>query len=435
MKILIVAPFFPPQNVIASWRAYSWAKAWRENGHQVTVLTAEYFGDPVVEAALDLADVEVLRAGRGRAFRFFRKLLGKRTRKSHLAEGGHALPNKRLGLLGALRKWLMESGILASVRWPDPWGLWVSPALAMISERKFDVCVSTFGPVAALTVGASLKRSRQVKFLVADFRDLWTENSSYPGVFLFRFMERALERQVLNAADLITTVSDPLAGVLRQLAPNKLVSTVTNGFEAKSVSPIPAVLKECATIIYTGTVYLPHQSPRALFSVLRKHFSEWENKLQIRFYGPNTDELRSMVEEFGLSALVILNGIISREQSLAQQRQASALLFLESTETPGREGIVTGKIFEYLAVKRPILAVGVSNESIVGQLIAETTSGVCVRQDEALIEKFLVSVLNRDSAGVEPKGLPPRFERRQIALDFLSLIESEFEARKNATAK
>lgn len=424
VKILIVTAFYPPENTIAAQRPLSWARAWAVSGHEVTVLTVQRDGANLGEAGNGVVGVRVLGVSPSGGFAWLRQTYRRMARKS-LPQGAASIApatSNRKKLLG----WFKSRGLLSSVRWPDVYDFWTAPALKAVGGETFDVVISTFGPPAVFAIGESLRRRGQTKKWVLDFRDLWTENPSFRGFPIVRWFERRAENRYLKLADAVTTVSEPLAETLRRR--RKEVSVFTNGFERENVDPSltsSAVLPSPPekVIRYTGSLYWPHQDPTPLFRALRARSEAGRGRIRVEFYGPGLERIRNLAATEKVSSCVTVFDSCTREESLRLQQTADALLFLESPSTPGREGILTGKLFEYLAARKPILAVGVGSQSLAGRLIAECDAGFCVEHDDSKIERFLSSV-EQAKFSIEPRGLPERFSRRKIADEMLRFITS-----------
>ena len=101
----------------------------------------------------------------------------------------------------------------------------------------------------------------------------------------------------------------------------------------------------------------------------------------VRFAGDFRAADREYAESLGLGDRVELLGDVSRRRSLELQRDSEALLLL-IPESGGRgRGVLTGKIFEYLAAERPILAV-VPADGAAAHLVRDTGAGVVVASDD-----------------------------------------------------
>jgi glycosyltransferase involved in cell wall biosynthesis len=422
VKILIVSAFYPPENAIAAQRPLSWAREWASEGHELTVLTVRREDSKLPDAGF--AGVRVLGVAPAGLFAFLRRIY-RRNRRLSVPGGGESAAlsvQSKPTRCSSLFSFLKTRGLLSSVRWPDPYDFWTSPALLAVKNERFDIVVSTFGPPAVLSIGWALKRNGQTKKWVIDFRDLWTENPSFRGFPLVRWFERRAENKFLKGADGVTTVSEPLSVALRKRRQD--VRVFTNGFEGHDAGPFSRLeVSKTKVIRYTGSLYWPHQDPTPLFRVLSERLKTGNDRVRLEFYGPGLERIQNLAAENGISALVDVFESRPRDESLLLQRTADALLFLESPGTPGREGVLTGKLFEYLAAKLPILAVGVGPASLAGQIIVECNAGACVDRDTRQIEDFLLDVEN-DRVGFTPRGLPERFSRQKIAAEMLQFLRS-----------
>lgn len=419
MKILIVTAFFPPQNTIATQRPLSWARVWSVAGHDVTVLTVDRqsvtsgSGDAQKSSA-ERSLYRTVAVPLPGVFRWLRRAYKRAEANSEAAAIWPVSLKSRLITI------LKARGLLSSVRWPDMHGAWVPSALHAIGDEKFDVVISTFGPPAVISVGWALKRRGQAKKWIIDYRDLWTENPSFKGFPVVRWTERLAENYYLRRADAVTTVSQPLAETLLKRV--KAVRVFPNGFEGDNVrTALRADQTDKKVIRYTGSLYWPHQDPTPLFKVLKRRLGRGQTNVHAEFYGPSLGKIAALAEELGVTSMVKVFGVVARDEALRLQREADALLFLESPSTPGREGILTGKLFEYLAARKPILAIGVAEQSLAGQIIAECDAGACVDDDEARIAT-LIEEIESDRVKLRPRGLPERFSRNKTAFDMLQFV-------------
>jgi glycosyltransferase involved in cell wall biosynthesis len=141
---------------------------------------------------------------------------------------------------------------------PDHHDLWALRSLPAVSAQKWDVVISTGGPYSTHLVGYILKRRGKADRWGVDWRDLWTDNHIYPGLPLVRMVERYAEHKFHQHADVITTVSEPLAAKLRLKAGNK-VKVIYNGFDPEDYEnlPVARIFPEDGVfrIVYTGTLY------------------------------------------------------------------------------------------------------------------------------------------------------------------------------------
>jgi hypothetical protein len=264
--------------------------------------------------------------------------------------------------------------------YPDFQAGWAAPAIAaglqLLADKPFGVILSTSPPETAHCVAAALKRETGTPW-VADLRDLWSDNYDYKWSSLRRMVDRRLEARVLGGADALVTVSEPLAHALRRRH-RMPVYVVPNGFDPDDVVDPGAELVDTFTITYTGPFYPGKREPTAFFAGLQQAVAGGHidrSSVKVRMNGRNVDEpwVRAAVAAHGLTGIVETGGLLPRAQALERQRESQILLALDWLD-PRQAGVATGKIYEYLAARRPILSVGPPG-GIVEGLLRETGAG------------------------------------------------------------
>lgn len=380
-RLLLVCYYYPPAPEVASVRTGNLAKYFSEFGWDVTVVTSpspnrnlNAFGWPVIE----VSDPGV--------FPRIRSLLRRQNRRRafhNTSNGGkEAVPR-----LAYQRVWKIANQICY---FPDPQANWRVPvieACRQLANSSFDIVLTSSSPQTCHVIGHELKQKRLADRWVADFRDLWTQNhyrEEYYSLWRNR-IEQAYERRILADADLLVTVSDPMAQQLGRLHSDKPVKVITNGFapdKCYEVAPNPKF-----TIVYTGQLYAGRRDPTPLFEALQllnQGEGSGERAIRIRFFGDNPAWLSRLAADYGLTEEVELCGNITREQVMEQQRRATVLLLL-NWDHPAEAGTYTGKIFEYLSARRPILAIG-GPQGVLAKLLGDTSAGYHVNTTSALLE-------------------------------------------------
>jgi glycosyltransferase involved in cell wall biosynthesis len=244
----------------------------------------------------------------------------------------------------------------------------------LLQNEHMDAIISSSSPVTCHIIAKELKERHKIPW-VADFRDLWTQNHNYPYSAIRKLFEKKLETKTLSTADALVTVSDPWAKKLGMLH-GREVWTITNGFDPDKISDGKADLTPKFAITYTGQIYAK-QDPSKFFLALEDlvfHGFMDSKDVEVRFYGPDDVALEKKIKQHELSAIVGQYGVVSRETAFEKQRE-SQLLVLFKWEDPTELGWHSGKIFEYLAAKRPILATGGAKD-VITELLNETNAGV-----------------------------------------------------------
>jgi len=264
------------------------------------------------------------------------------------------------------------------VAYPDEQKNWypfaIETGMKIMKENNFEAIISSSGPVTSHLIAKELKSRFDIPWL-ADLRDLWTQNHYYPYGIIRKWFERRLEINTLLWADALVTVSEPLAETLNTLHPKKSIFTILNGFDPDDVNMNVPLTKEF-TITYTGILYQGKRDPELLLKAIRELIDENIIKLdniRVNFFGPTQYWLEQDIKKYNLNGIVKQYGIVPREVALKKQRESQILLLL-NWDDPNEKGVYTGKIFEYLAAKRPILAIG-GPKGVISELLTETNSG------------------------------------------------------------
>jgi glycosyltransferase involved in cell wall biosynthesis len=182
---------------------------------------------------------------------------------------------------------------------------------------------------------------------------------------------------------MLIAVSDPWAERLKQRYPSHEISTVPNGFDPDDFSPRPSLTQKF-TITYAGVLYRGQRDPTVLFATLRKLIQGGilrPDDIRVRFYVPPEPWLTPLIQRYQLEEVVQVNGLIRRSEVL-QREMESQLLLLLSWTNPKDSGLHTGKLFEYLGARRPILAIG-GNRGAMTQVLDETKAGahLCLEEE------------------------------------------------------
>lgn len=268
----------------------------------------------------------------------------------------------------------------AIVNYPDAEKGWkpfaVKAGDELLQREKIDAIISSSFPVTAHVIAGELKKRHTIPW-IADFRDLWSQNHNYSYGPIRKWFDTRLELKTLSSAAALVTVSQPWANKLCKLHKGKTTDAITNGFDPAEVNDPPAKLSSKFTITYTGLVYPGRQDPSKLFAALHSLLSNGTinpDDIEVRFYGQKLQWIEREVEKYQLSDIVRQFGTVPKQTALEKQRESQLLLLLD-WDDPKELGVYTGKIFEYLGARRPILATGGVAGDVVDMLISETQTG------------------------------------------------------------
>jgi glycosyltransferase involved in cell wall biosynthesis len=427
-RLLLVSYHFPPSNMVASLRSYSFAKYLAQAGYEVVVVAMDTSGSGMDQSLnLDCSGFEVVRVPPGR--------IGVKHidyyRRAAAGAGPKALAREMLNraVQTAAR---IKNLCLGNLLTPED--CWFARALRvardLAAQRGFDVLLTSHGPISCHLVGLLLKREHADLFWVADYRDPWCNNANLAApVWPFTLLQSLVEEKVNRKADHLTTVSHPLVEDYFEGYRGK-VSVIENGYfpeEVASKAPAssPAAEKRagCFICAHTGTFYPGSYRVAPLLQALSLLFRAGffdDSSFELRSYGSNADDLRRALKS-ELEGVVKIFAPVSREQSLEIQRGATALLFF-SSDDPRYRGVYSSKIFEYLASGRPIVVIGNGEGNCAAELVREAGAGfVCGSDVEKIAEAF-----RSIAAGKLPRRneeVIAAFSRERLADKLVEVIE------------
>lgn len=301
----------------------------------------------------------------------------------------------------------------------------VQRGVEAVRRHRLRAVYSTNYPQSAHVVAWRIAARTGVPW-IAEFRDGWTQNPAFfaPGNPVLRALQHDLERRVARAATAVITVSPPISRHLQRLrgaATGRLPAvTIYNGFESAAA---PAAAAEASpltpgrrTLLYTGT-FFGRRRPDAFLAGLawamrrdRALAARWCVWLRAEL----DDRARDLIGRWGLADVVRVLPPVAFAQCAAEQARADAcLLVLE--HGPGADIMVSQKVFEYLATRRPIFAlvpVGAAAE-----LLAETGgAAIATTQQPARVGPELAAFFAQVEAGTLPparESVLARFDRRE----------------------
>lgn len=361
-------------------------------GHDVTIVTTGAHGDLPDDAGLGVVRTTDLTAAAP-----LRKVL----RRPAVARDGQA-PDVAKPPPALLTRVVVPDSYLLS------WAAWAIPTVRrLVASRNIECVITTSPPDSTHLVGLGLGRNRPA--WLADFRDGWAFEplrEPFPTAAQRR-LDVALERKVAASADRVLGSTRAMVDYLETrygadgaVVPNAWDSDMEP--EVAAASP-PALNADRVNLVYTGTLAgIRGHDDRGLLEALRRLACEDPNtarRLRLVIAGRLTDRDARMLAAEDLAPMVQIVGALARPVAVALQRRGDALLLI----TSHHKSIAHGKLFEYLASGKPILALAGDNEP--ARIVRETQTGEVVDpEDVNAIMAALRRVANRALA-FAPRGV------------------------------
>jgi glycosyltransferase involved in cell wall biosynthesis len=409
-RVVMLAHHFPPMAGSGANRALAFARYLPEAGWQPTVVTPGVQWASPRDDALAREIPSSVRVVRTRSFEAMPRL--------GVAAAGAVTaqpPNKLRANLGHLK------------RFPDAHLGWLPFAVAAARRTPYDVAYSSSGPFTSHVAGLVSKRISG-KPWVAELRDGWYRwnRAIFPDYPRWRdALERRLEAIALQTADRVVLVTERMAAQFRCQYANVPAShfrVVSNGFDpTQFVAPLSKARQGGFSVVHSGALYYGRSV--AAFLEAARRVSEGDSRFASEFSLTLLGSLDGAAQrEVARSDLrVRIAGQVSHAESLAAMRSADLLLLVANT-TPGAEATVPGKLFEYLAVGQPILAIA-PPESSTADVLNQTGGGWLAAADDVsaiactLERGFTQRTVQQDEQAVQ------RFNRRELTRELAAIFD------------
>jgi glycosyltransferase involved in cell wall biosynthesis len=302
----------------------------------------------------------------------------------------------------------------------------------IIHREDIDVLFATSPSYSTLLIGSLLKKKTK-KPLVIDFRDPWINNSfiDYPTRF-HEFIDARLEKYVLTQADYITVASDLIRDDIIKRYPfvKQKIETITNGFDSDDFKNLNRQNRsQKFRIVFTGSIY-GQLTAKSFFIAIKELISEkpeLKKKLEVIFVGNYGKETINLVNELKLKETVHLKGYVPHKKCIDLIVNSDALLLLITILGSKGKEILTGKIFEYLASKKPIIAIA-PQDGLASELIQKLDAGIIIPPrnvnlvKEAII-KFYNSWLNKKQITIKNNDELKKYDRRLLTQKLTKIFE------------
>jgi len=305
---------------------------------------------------------------------------------------------------------------------PDARVLWVKPSVSFLSDyiktHEIDTIITTGPPHSLHLIGLQLKQMHQLKW-ITDFRDPWTQIGYHKKLKLTSLSKRKhdqLEASILRGADEIMVTSPQTKTIFSKLTTTPIF-VITNGYDFQINEN--SKLDSKFTLSHVGSL-LEGRNPHVLWKVISEmvnQSTEFSDLFQLNLIGHVSESVLDSIKAFGLDVYTRRIGYISHSEALLYQKNSQLLLLIEE-DSKETQYISPAKLFEYMASKRPIIALG-PQQSDIEDILTSTCSGTYFKYAEA--ESLRICLLSHFEAyksnnlEVNSKGLE-RYSRKYLTL-------------------
>lgn len=355
-KVLIILYYWPPAGGPGVQRWLYFVRYLREFGIEPVLFLPKKPNYPIIDSSLEDLIPENVKVYKSDFWEpYALAAVFGRNKTKRLSAG--IIHKKKAGILERLLLWIRGNLFI-----PDARRGWLKPALKKLPEilRKEGITtVITSGPPHSLhLIGLKLRDLIPIRW-IADFRDPWTDIGYMESLHLGKRAIRKhkeLEQKVLQGADAVITTSEHTKLSFKHLT-SKPIHVITNGFDTPLGNGKQP--KGKFVLSHIGSL-LSERNPEGLWRAIESlciASSEFKEDIQLELTGIVSQEVLDQLKKYNLYTVTRVNPYVSHLEALQLQQQAQILLLLE-IDAPKTIGILPGKMFEYMAASRPILAIG-----------------------------------------------------------------------------
>ncbi|WP_373058771.1 glycosyltransferase family 4 protein [Zunongwangia sp. H14] len=373
-KVLIITYYWPPAGGPGVQRWLKFAKYLRDFDVEPIIYTPENPSYPLTDESLEAEIPKSLKVLKHKilepytAARIFSK------KDTQTISSGIIVKEEKQSFLQKLMLYIRGNFFI-----PDARKFWVKPSVKyldkVLDEQQISSIITTGPPHSLHLIGLQLKQKKDITW-IADFRDPWTNIGYHNKLRLSKSSQKKhaiLEKEVLNTADHVLVTSFTTKKEFEAKTP-KPVSVITNGFDTEIASENPSLDKKF-TFSHIGSL-LSGRNPLNLwkaFGELVRENKGFAEDFELRLVGAVSGEVLTFIKAEGLEKHLKLQQYVPHEEAIRIQRCSQVLLLIEINSEETR-GIIPGKVFEYMAAKRPILALGPENWDVY-KILENTAAG------------------------------------------------------------
>lgn len=419
MKALILTYYWPPAGGPGVQRWLKFVKYLPQFGIEPIIYTVKNPNYPIADHSLEEEipkGITVLRQPIWEPNSFFGK-------KPNKKSAGFLDENP--SLTGKVIQYIRANCFI-----PDARRFWIRPSVKYLNKylkaQPVDVVITTGPPHSLHLIGLQLKETLDLKW-IADFRDPWTDIDYFHKLPLTQKSlkkHRAQEHKVLKKADVVTVVGKTMAEAYRKY--NENIHVITNGFD----DPVDAdqkPLDQKFSLVHIGSLNAD-RNHAVLWQALRELCLEvktFGQDFELKLIGTITDEAKMDIQKHQLNSQTTFIPYLSHKTVVRHQMTAQVLLVLVN-DVPNAKGILTGKIFEYLNAKRPIVAIGPTDGDL-AEILAKTNAGSIVGfKDKNQLKKEILSLYNaykNDGLKSSPKNIS-KYHRKNLTEKLSTVIKN-----------
>ncbi len=360
-RVLIITYYWPPSGGSGVQRWVKFVKYLRDYDWEPIIYTPSNPEFPEIDHTLEKdipGDIEIITTPIWEPYTFYKKFVGLK-RDTKLKTG---IINKRnsTSLTSRISLWIRGNLFI-----PDARKFWIKPSISFLSSylknKNVDAIVTNGTPHSLHLIGLELKKKFNLPWL-ADFRDPWTNIDFYSELMLTSWADKKhhkLEKEVITTADCVTVTTPGTKSDFLADYPDSNIEVITNGFDPEDFEDIDIQLDNKFVIAHIGVLTPSRNHPffwDAIEELVAEH-KDFAKHFILRLIGDVDPSILQEIDNRKLASYVEHIDHLPHSEIPKALRKAWVLL-LKIRNAQNQQTIIPGKIFEYLASRRPVISIG-----------------------------------------------------------------------------
>lgn len=395
-RVLIITYYWPPSGGSGVQRWIKFVKYLRDFGWEPIIYTPSNPERPALDTSFNHdipQDVKIIKTKIWEPYSIYKKFVG--INKKEELGAGLMKSGKENSILQNISIWIRGNVFI-----PDARKFWVKPSIKYLTsyllKNPVDTIVSTGPPHSLHLIGLGLSKNTQIPWL-ADFRDPWTNIDFFSELKLnnkSKTKHYKLEKKVLDSAHKIVVVSPTMKKEFSAIT-NTSISVIPNGFDEADFPESTYQKNIKFTLTHVGML-TPTRNPSNLWAAISELSSEnihFKNHFRLQLIGKIDSSIQLAIKKYKIENLTFITDYIPHSDVVKTQQNSEALLLIINN-SPNANLILTGKLFEYLAAKRPIICIS-PIKGDVNDILDDSKAGIVVLYHEKnLLKKEIMRLYN-----------------------------------------
>lgn len=382
-RVLIIAYYWPPSGGSGVQRWVKFVKYLRSFEWEPVIYTPSNPEYPEIDHSLEKdipSDLEVIKQPIREPYTAYKKFVG--LKKEEKLGSGLMKSGNESSFLQNLSLWIRGNFFI-----PDARKFWIKPSVSFLKkylkDHPVDAIVSTGPPHSMHLIALGLKSELAIPW-IADFRDPWTNIDFYQDLKLSSYAHKKhlkLEKKVLDECDKVVVISPSMKSEFEEITSTE-IDVITNGFDSSDFERSSYKPNDVCVLSHVGMM-TPTRNPEILWqalSELSESVPNFKDEFVLRLIGKTDVSIEQKIADYKLSEVVELVDYVPHDEIISIQQQSEGLLLIINN-TPNANLILTGKMFEYLAARRPIICISPLEGDVKG-VLNEANAGVMVLYSE-----------------------------------------------------